>query len=174
MVGTIVRGGLVGILLLALAGCGGGSSRSPATTTTTVPKLTGLAECTFAEGGPVSKAGLAIVGPTTLVVSWDTPQTIPDSDSLALVTTVGPYRIGFERDGIELTRYLFDSTTGAQTELTGAYTELEQGISFVIPLTAVPRIKPRTRWHSTVTIDDVQVARCPATGAARFGDAQPE
>jgi hypothetical protein len=177
MPGSVVRGALVAALLFALAGCGGGGepSRARSTTTTTAPgsTLVGFSECTFTAGGPVTKAGLATAGPN-LAVSWDTPKTIPDSDSSALVITLGPYRIGFERDGVKLSRFLFDSTTGARTELTGSFTEAEQGISMSIPVSEVPLVKPRTRWHASVDIDGTQVARCPETGSSRFGDKRPK
>lgn len=174
MAGKVVRGLVIGAALLTFAACGGDSKRAvPRTTTTTAPKITGFAECPFAAGGPVSRAGVATGGPN-LAVSWDTPSTISDSDSLALVTTVGPYRISFKRDGVKLTRTLFDSTTGAASELLGPYTETEQGISILISLKAVPGIKPHARWHSSVQIDGTQVARCPATGSAKFGDTKPK
>lgn len=144
-------------------------------TTTSAPgsAFTGFAECAFAAGGPVTTAGIATAGPT-LAVSWDTPTTIPAADSSALVITVGPYRIGFAREGVKLSRYVFDSKTGIKTQLTGPYTETQQGISMAVPLSSVPRLKPRVAWHATVGIDDTQVARCPANGSSRFGDPPPE
>ena len=88
--------------------------------------------------------------------------------------TVGPYRIGLERDGVEPSRYLFDSTTGKKTELTGPYTETEDGISVVVPMRAVPKLTQRVPWHASVTIDGTEVARCPANGSSRFGEPPPE
>jgi len=165
---------MVGAVLVVLSGCGGGGEPSVATTTSTAANatFTGFAECSFPSGGPVTNAGLATVGPT-LAVSWDTPTTIPDAETSALVITVGPYRIGFERDGVALSRYLFDSTTGNRTELGGQYTETQQGISMTVLLTDVPKLNRRVPWHATVTIDGTQVARCPASGSQRFGDRNP-
>ncbi len=173
---SVVRGALVFTALVVFAACGGGGGSSSASTTTrTVPDsaLVGFSECTFTAGGPVTKAGLATAGPN-LAVSWDTPETIPDSDSSALVITLGPYRIGIERNGVNLSRFLLDSTTGARTALEGSYTETEQGISMVVPVREVPLVKPRTRWHASVDVDGAPVSRCPETGSSRFGDKPPK
>jgi hypothetical protein len=174
MVGKAVRFTVVGAAVLGLAGCGGGGSSTADTTTSTAANATfrGFAECAFPAGGPVTTVGLATVGPS-LTVSWDTPTTIPDADSSVLVVTVGPYRIGFERDGRQLIRYVFDSTTGEKTELTGSYIETQQGISMTVLFSAVPKLTKRVPWHASVGIDGTEVARCPAEGSERFGDRNP-
>jgi hypothetical protein len=175
MAGKLFRGTLVGSVLLAATACSGGGSATVATTVPTIGRaaFNGFAECAFPPGGLVTTAGLATVGPT-LAVSWDTPQTIPTAESSALVISLGPYRIGFTREDASLTRSLFDSRTGARTELSDGYTETEQGISFVVPMRDLPRLEAGAPWKATVSIDGTQVARCPETGSSKFGDPQPE
>jgi hypothetical protein len=176
--GGMKRAATAGVAVLAvglsLAGCGGsngdaraGEAVEPSIPVTTASQgivatasLDGFGEC--AGTGKLAKTTMS--GTNVLGITWTTTTALPTGDS-SYYLMAGPYQIGLRSlPGNQVARFVFDTRTGKQENLTSSYILDGATGQLIVPFASLQDLAawPET-WTATVSTGGADAGTCTGT-----------